>query len=166
MRLPPRQGLSAEASPSSTKRWRTRSTVAVPASTASAMRTSLQAGPSSASSALSRIWACLILRTSALPRASSRSSSSRSAGVSVTRYFLVMAGLLASASPLTKKRSDHHLSPDKALVAALKSGGPNIAKDEALEHVDGYGVGLYITRRDLQRPTGDQKKPWEIGKSF
>src|SRR5215213_855006 len=87
------------------------------------MRTSLQAGPSSVSSALSRIWACLILRTSALPRASSRSSSSRSAGVSVTRYFLVMAGLLAAASPLTKKRSTHHLSPDKALDDFPKGEG-------------------------------------------
>ena len=44
---------------------------------------------------MSRIWACLILRTSALPRARSRSSSSRSSAVSVTRYFLVMTRLLA-----------------------------------------------------------------------
>src|SRR5215207_3550249 len=78
------------------------------------MRSSGQPGPPSASSALSRIWACLILRTSALPRASSRSSSSRSSAVSVTRYFLVMTASW-SASLLTRKRSDHHLSPDKAL---------------------------------------------------
>ena len=30
----------------------------------------------------------------------------------------------------------------------------------------GYAVGLDMTRRDLQRMMGDQKKPWEVGKSF
>ena len=52
------------------------------------------------------------------------------------------------------------------LVAALKSGGKNIPVDQALEHVYGYALGLDMTRRDLQRAMGDQKKPWEIGKSF
>lgn len=52
------------------------------------------------------------------------------------------------------------------LVAALKSGGRNIPKEKALEHVYGYALGLDMTRRDLQRGMGDQKKPWEIGKSF
>jgi len=51
-------------------------------------------------------------------------------------------------------------------VAALKSGGRNIPKERALDHVYGYAVGLDMTRRDLQRGMGDQKKPWEIGKSF
>jgi fumarylpyruvate hydrolase len=52
------------------------------------------------------------------------------------------------------------------LVAALKSGGTNISIDQALQHVYGYAIGLDMTRRDLQRGMGDQKKPWEIGKSF
>lgn len=52
------------------------------------------------------------------------------------------------------------------LVAALKSGGTNIPADKALEHVYGYALGLDMTRRDLQRAMGDEKKPWEIGKSF
>jgi len=52
------------------------------------------------------------------------------------------------------------------LVAALKSGGVNIPKERALEHVYGYAIGLDMTRRDLQRAMGDEKKPWEIGKSF
>jgi fumarylpyruvate hydrolase len=52
------------------------------------------------------------------------------------------------------------------LVAALKSGGINIPTEAALEHVYGYALGLDMTRRDLQRAMGDEKKPWEIGKSF
>jgi 2-keto-4-pentenoate hydratase/2-oxohepta-3-ene-1,7-dioic acid hydratase in catechol pathway len=52
------------------------------------------------------------------------------------------------------------------LVATLKTGGKNIPVDKALDHVFGYAVGLDMTRRDLQRASGDEKKPWEIGKAF
>jgi fumarylpyruvate hydrolase len=57
----------------------------------------------------------------------------------------------------------HH---EVELVAALKSGGTNIAPEKALEHVYGYALGLDMTRRDLQNGMAAEKKPWEIGKSF
>ena len=54
------------------------------------------------------------------------------------------------------------------LVAALHkgSGGKKIEIAQALDLVYGYALGLDMTRRDLQRALGDEKKPWEIGKSF
>lgn len=52
------------------------------------------------------------------------------------------------------------------LVAAIGIGGRNIALADALSHVYGYTLGLDMTRRDLQRAMGNEKKPWEIGKSF
>ena len=52
------------------------------------------------------------------------------------------------------------------LVAALDKGGRNVPVEQALALVYGYTVGLDMTRRDLQRAMGDEKKPWEIGKSF
>lgn len=52
------------------------------------------------------------------------------------------------------------------LVAALHKGGRDIPVATALDHVYAYGLGLDMTRRDLQRALGDEKKPWEIGKSF
>ena len=52
------------------------------------------------------------------------------------------------------------------LVAALARGGRNVTPDKALDLVYAYTVGLDMTRRDLQRAMGDEKKPWEIGKSF
>ena len=52
------------------------------------------------------------------------------------------------------------------LVAALHQGGRDIPVDKALDHVYAYALGLDMTRRDLQRALGDEKKPWEIGKSF
>jgi fumarylpyruvate hydrolase len=36
----------------------------------------------------------------------------------------------------------------------------------ALEFVEGYAVGLDMTRRDCQREAGRKGLPWEIGKSF
>ena len=52
------------------------------------------------------------------------------------------------------------------LVAALDKGGRNVSTEQALDLVFGYTIGLDMTRRDLQRAMGDEKKPWEIGKSF
>jgi fumarylpyruvate hydrolase len=52
------------------------------------------------------------------------------------------------------------------LVAAIGRRGRNISVQQAWDHVIGYAVGLDMTRRDLQRAMGDQKKPWEVGKSF
>jgi len=63
--------------------------------------------------------------------------------------------------PLTK---NYHYEAE--LVATIGKGGKDIPVARALEHVYGYTLGLDMTRRDLQRAMGDEKKPWEIGKSF
>jgi 2-keto-4-pentenoate hydratase/2-oxohepta-3-ene-1,7-dioic acid hydratase in catechol pathway len=68
------------------------------------------------------------------------------------------------AHPYPSLTKNYHYEVE--LVAALKSGGKDISIERALEHVYGYALGLDMTRRDLQRMLGDQKKPWEIGKSF
>jgi len=52
------------------------------------------------------------------------------------------------------------------LVVAMKSGGMNIKKEDALGHIYGYGVGLDMTRRDLQMASRKKEQPWEVGKSF
>jgi fumarylpyruvate hydrolase len=62
-----------------------------------------------------------------------------------------------------KTKDVHH---EIELVVALSKGGVNIAIDKALEHVWGYGVGLDMTRRDLQGIAKDMGRPWEIGKAF
>ena len=76
--------------------------------------------------------------------------------------FVAIGGIGDHPYPSLTKNYHHEVE----LVAALKSGGRNIPADQALDHVYGYAVGLDMTRRDLQREMGDQKKPWEIGKSF
>jgi fumarylpyruvate hydrolase len=52
------------------------------------------------------------------------------------------------------------------LVVALEKGGADIARDAALDHVFGYGVGIDLTRRDLQAQAKDAGRPWDWGKGF
>jgi fumarylpyruvate hydrolase len=52
------------------------------------------------------------------------------------------------------------------LVVAIGQGGRNIAAADALAHVWGYGVGIDMTRRDLQNEAKKTGRPWCIGKGF
>src|SRR5882757_1977909 len=75
----------------------------------------------------------------------------------------IAVGVVADHSYPSLTKNYHH---EVELVAALKSGGTNIAPEHALDHVYGYALGLDMTRRDLQNGMAAEKKPWEIGKSF
>jgi fumarylpyruvate hydrolase len=74
---------------------------------------------------------------------------------------LVPDGATIPYPPLTKDL--HH---EVELIVAMKSGGLNIPAAKAHEHIYGYGVGIDLTRRDLQIASRDMKRPWEIGKAF
>jgi fumarylpyruvate hydrolase len=62
--------------------------------------------------------------------------------------------------PYPSQTKDFH--HEMEMVIALKSGGTNISEAEALDHIYGYGVGLDMTRRDIQ----GGGRPWEVAKSF
>jgi len=66
--------------------------------------------------------------------------------------------------PYPSKTSDVHHEIE--MVVALAKGGDNIPVASALEHVFGYGVGLDMTRRDLQGEAKKLGRPWEVGKAF
>jgi fumarylpyruvate hydrolase len=74
---------------------------------------------------------------------------------------IVPDGGSVSYPPLTKDM--HH---EVELVVALQSGGRNIKAERALDCIFGYGVGIDLTRRDLQIASRNMKRPWEIGKAF
>ncbi|MEA2984208.1 MAG: fumarylpyruvate hydrolase [Alphaproteobacteria bacterium] len=74
---------------------------------------------------------------------------------------LVQDGATIPYPSLTK---DLHFEVE--LVVALKSGGRNIAVAKANDCIYGYGVGIDLTRRDLQIASRNIKQPWEIGKFF
>jgi fumarylpyruvate hydrolase len=66
------------------------------------------------------------------------------------------------AYPTLTKNLHHEIE----LVAAIGTGGRNIAAADAHKHIYGYAVGLDMTRRDLQNEMKKQGRPWEIGKAF
>lgn len=67
------------------------------------------------------------------------------------------------AHPYPAMTSNYHFEAE--MVVALKSGGRDIPEAGALDHVFGYGVGLDMTRRDLQDEAKALRRPWEVGKS-
>lgn len=60
-------------------------------------------------------------------------------------------------------KSLHH---EIELVVAMGTGGRDIKAADAMKHVWGYGVGLDMTRRDLQGEAKKLGRPWDIGKGF
>lgn len=63
--------------------------------------------------------------------------------------------------PLTENL--HH---EIELVVAIGSVARDIDVDDALSAVWGYGVGIDLTRRDLQLAARDLGRPWDWGKAF
>jgi len=68
----------------------------------------------------------------------------------------------AMAYPALSKDVHHELE----MVVAIGKGGCNISADHALDHVWGYGLGLDMTRRDLQGEAKKMGRPWDTGKAF
>lgn len=63
--------------------------------------------------------------------------------------------------PLTQDL--HH---EVELVVAIGRGGRDIAPEDAESHIWGYGIGIDLTRRDLQQQAKDLGRPWDWGKAF
>ena len=57
----------------------------------------------------------------------------------------------------------HH---EAELVVFLNSKCSDIEPDKAYEHVFGYGVGVDLTKRDLQELAKKNGKPWDLSKGF
>lgn len=60
----------------------------------------------------------------------------------------------------------HSFCHEVELVVAIGTPGADIAAGQALDHVWGYGVGLDLTRRDLQLKAKSAGMSWEAAKVF
>jgi fumarylpyruvate hydrolase len=60
----------------------------------------------------------------------------------------------------------HELHHEVEMVVALAKGGHDIDAKDALDCVFGYGVGLDLTRRDLQAAMKAKGLPWDVAKAF
>ena len=52
------------------------------------------------------------------------------------------------------------------LVVAIGKSAKDVSVDNALDHVWGYGVGIDLTRRDIQNKAKEMGRPWDMGKGF
>ena len=62
------------------------------------------------------------------------------------------------------KTTNYHYETE--MVVAIAKGGRRIDAKKASDHIFGYGVGLDMTRRDLQQLGKDHGRPWDFGKNF
>jgi fumarylpyruvate hydrolase len=74
---------------------------------------------------------------------------------------IVLSGATIPYPQMTKDL--HH---EIEMIVAISKGGSDIPVERALDHVFGYGVGLDMTRRDLQGEAKKMGRPWEMGKAF
>ena len=63
----------------------------------------------------------------------------------------------------TQTNSFHH---EIELVVAIGKDGSDISVDDANSHIYGYGVGVDLTRRDLQSEAKKKGRPWDLSKGF
>ena len=71
---------------------------------------------------------------------------------------------LSGTFPYPRESNDVHHEIE--MYFALKSGGSNILEKDAHKHIFGFGIGIDMTRRDLQAVSKKLGRPWEIGKAF
>ena len=82
-------------------------------------------------------------------------------------FFLKPAdAIVAEGGDIPYPQATTDLHHEVEMVVALAGGGRDIAVDRALEHVYAYGVGLDLTRRDLQAIAKTKSLPWDSAKAF
>ena len=64
--------------------------------------------------------------------------------------------------PYPQMTENYHFEVE--LVVALSKGGRDVPVEDALDLVFGYGVGLDMTRRDLQDEAKSLRRPWALAK--
>jgi fumarylpyruvate hydrolase len=82
-------------------------------------------------------------------------------------FFMKPADAVVAAQgfvPYPPATSDLHHEVE--MVVALGGGGANVAPADALSLVWGYGVGLDLTRRDMQAVAKEMSRPWDFAKGF
>jgi len=74
--------------------------------------------------------------------------------------------VVTDGGPVPYPQATADLHHEVEMVLALGSGGKDIAADQAQALIWGYGVGLDLTRRDLQAVAKAKSHPWDVAKAF
>ena len=62
-----------------------------------------------------------------------------------------------------KSANVHH---EVELAVAIDKAGKNIPKEDAIEHIAGYGIGIDVTARDIQQKAKEKGHPWTVAKGY
>lgn len=81
-------------------------------------------------------------------------------------FFFKPANCATTAPDVPFPPQTNNLHHEVELIVALGKGGRNIDTAAAQGLILGYGVGLDLTRRDLQDEAKKLSRPWEMAKSF
>lgn len=76
------------------------------------------------------------------------------------------SALVGSGGRIVLPPQSNDVHHEVELVAVIGRGGKNIAAANALDHVDGYAVGLDMTARDVQAEAKKGGLPWTVAKGF
>jgi fumarylpyruvate hydrolase len=74
--------------------------------------------------------------------------------------------VVADGADLPYPQATSDLHHEVEMVVALKSGGRDLDAAQAATAIFGYGVGLDLTRRDLQAIAKAKSHPWDVAKGF
>lgn len=81
-------------------------------------------------------------------------------------FFSKPADAVISSSDVNYPPATSELHHEVEMIVALVRGGRDIRVEDALGCVFGYGVGLDLTRRDLQARAKQNGTPWDTAKGF
>jgi len=83
-------------------------------------------------------------------------------------FFFMKPGdaVVATGSEIAYPQATQNLHYEMELVVAIGKGGKDISQQNANAHIWGYGVGIDLTRRDLQVEAKNMGRPWDAGKGF
>jgi fumarylpyruvate hydrolase len=74
--------------------------------------------------------------------------------------------VVADGADLPYPQATSDLHHEVEMVVALKAGGRDLNATQAAAAIFGYGVGLDLTRRDLQTIAKAKSHPWDVAKGF
>lgn len=74
--------------------------------------------------------------------------------------------VVADGADVPYPQATQDLHHEVEMVVALGAGGRDIPRDRAASLIWGYGVGLDLTRRDLQAIAKAKSHPWDVAKGF
>ncbi len=69
-------------------------------------------------------------------------------------------------TPITLPSFSNEVHYETELVVLIGKDGKNIRREDALDYVFGYGIGLDLTARDVQAAAKAKGNPWALAKGF